>query len=139
MSVDPSAPVAGAIRGGAPDAFRPPHSPIREYYMNRLVIVASLVGATIALPALAQTTKTNPLKMKCEDFIATSETYRPAVVYYIAGVDKMGIAETDTMVEDTATPVNMVVEECQKSPKATVRSKVRAMYKSGKLPLFEHH
>ena len=107
--------------------------------MNRLVIVASLVSATIAIPALAQTSKTNPLKMKCEDFVAVSETYRPAVVYYIAGVDKLGVAETDTMVEDTATPVNMIVQECQKTPKASVRSKVRAMYKSGKLPLFDHH
>ena len=108
--------------------------------MNRLAIVASLVSAAIVMPAWAQTpAKTNPLKMKCEDFVAVDEAYRPAVVYYLAGVDRLGITETDTMVEDTATPVGVLVAECQKTPKASVRSKVRTMYKSGKLALFEHH
>jgi acid stress chaperone HdeA len=108
--------------------------------MNRKVIAACLLGAVIALPASAQNPhKTNPLKMKCEDFIAVDEVYRPAVVYYLAGVDKLGIAETDTMTVDTATPVAALVAECQKTPKASLHTKVRTMYKSGQLAIFDHH
>ncbi|TDY38848.1 HdeA/HdeB family chaperone [Paraburkholderia rhizosphaerae] len=108
--------------------------------MSRKVFVACLLGAVIAMPAFAQTPhRTNPMKMKCEDFIAVDEAYRPAVVYYLAGVDKMGIAETDTMTVDTATPIAALVAECQKTPKASLRTKVRTMYKSGQLALFDHH
>jgi acid stress chaperone HdeA len=108
--------------------------------MKRKAIVACLLGAVVALPAFAQTPqKTNPTKMKCEDFIAVDEAYRPAVVYYLAGVDKLGITETDTMTVDTATPVAALVAECQKTPKASLRTKVRSMFKSGQLKLFEHH
>jgi acid stress chaperone HdeA len=77
--------------------------------------------------------------MKCEDFVAVGDAYRPAMVYYVAGVDKLGVSETDTMVEDTATPVATIVAECQKAPKASFRSKVREMYKSGQIALFDHH
>lgn len=108
--------------------------------MNRKMMVACLLGAVIAIPASAQTQqKTNPMKMKCEDFLAVDEAYRPAVVYYLAGVDKLGITETDTMTVDTATPVAIIVGECQKTPKASLRTKVRSLYKSGQLKLFEHH
>lgn len=102
-------------------------------------IVALLLGSVIALPSWAQApTKTNPLKMNCEDFLAVGDVYRPAVVYYILGVDKLGVTETDTMVEDTATPVAIIVTECQKAPKASLHTKVREMYKSGQIKLFEH-
>ncbi|GAB7522627.1 HdeA/HdeB family chaperone [Paraburkholderia sp. 2C] len=112
--------------------------------MNRKVMVACLLGSVIAavtaIPASAQSPqKTNPMKMKCEDFLAVDEAYKPAVVYYIAGVDKLGITETDTMTVDTATPIAVLVGECQKSPKASLHTKVRSMYKSGQLKLFEHH
>ncbi|MGF6880401.1 HdeA/HdeB family chaperone [Paraburkholderia sp. MM5477-R1] len=108
--------------------------------MKRFVTATCLLGAVIVMPALAQApTKMNPLKMKCEDFVAMDEAYRPAAVYYVAGVDKLGITETDTMVEDTATPIGVLVSECQKSPKASFRTKVRQMYKSGQLALFDHH
>ncbi|WP_321915221.1 MULTISPECIES: HdeA/HdeB family chaperone [unclassified Paraburkholderia] len=103
-------------------------------------VVALLLGSALALPSWAQApTKTNPLKMKCEDFLAVGEVYRPAVVYYLVGVDKLGVTETDTMVEDTATPVAAIVAECQKAPKASLHTKVKEMYKSGQIKLFEHH
>jgi acid stress chaperone HdeA len=108
--------------------------------MKRTIIAALLLGSALVVPAMAQApAKANPLKMKCEDFLAVDEAYRPAVVYYVAGVDKVGITETDTMVEDTATPIAAIVAECQKSPKASFHAKVRQMYKSGQITLFDHH
>ncbi|RZF27923.1 HdeA [Paraburkholderia sp. UYCP14C] len=108
--------------------------------MHRSAICALLLGSALAVTAFAQApTKANPMKMKCEDFLAVGEVYRPALVYWVAGVDKVGITETDTMVEDTATPVAAVVAECQKDPKASFHEKVRKMYKSGQIKLFDHH
>jgi acid stress chaperone HdeA len=104
------------------------------------IVVALLLGSAMAMSSWAQApTKTNPLKMKCEDFLAVGDVYRPAVVYYLVGVDKLGVMETDTMVEDTATPVAAIVAECQKAPKASLHTKVREMYKSGQIKLFDHH
>ena len=108
--------------------------------MNCTVILTLVLGLAIASPALAQApNKMNPMKMKCEDFLAVGEVYRPALVYYVAGVDKVGVTETDTMVEDTATPVAAIVAECQKAPKASFHQKVRQMHKSGQITLFDHH
>jgi acid stress chaperone HdeA len=107
--------------------------------MNRTLIGSFFLAVAVALPAWAQAPTTNPMKMKCEDFVAVGDAYRPAMVYYVAGVDKLGVGGTDTMVEDTATPIAMVVAECQKTPKASFPAKVRQMLKSKQLVLFEHH
>jgi acid stress chaperone HdeA len=99
------------------------------------------VAICLALPlaASAQETKVTPAKMTCADFTAVDEAYRPALVYWVAGVDKLGVRETDTVVIDTAHPVGEAVfAECQKDPKASFMSKVRAMVKAKKIALFEH-
>ncbi len=108
--------------------------------MNRTVVTALALGLGFALPALAQTSaQMSPAKMKCEDFVAVDAVYQPALVYWVAGVDHLGIRETDTMVVDTATPVALVVSECKKTPKAMFKTKVRELYKSGQITLFDHH
>ncbi|MFM0340134.1 HdeA/HdeB family chaperone [Paraburkholderia fungorum] len=102
--------------------------------------LALALGLGLALPALAQTGKAmNPSKMKCEDFVAVDAAYQPALVYWVAGVDHLGVKETDTMVVDTATPVAVIVGECKKTPKASFKAKVRALYKGGQITLFDHH
>jgi acid stress chaperone HdeA len=110
----------------------------RESIMKHTLIAAFVLA--LALPAWAQKApEMSPAKMKCEDFIAVDEAYQPALVYWVAGVDKLGVLETDTMVVDTATPVAVIVGECKKTPKASFKSKVRALYKSGQITLFDHH
>ncbi|MFL9911184.1 HdeA/HdeB family chaperone [Paraburkholderia sp. RL17-337-BIB-A] len=108
--------------------------------MKYTVIAALALGFGCTLPALAQTGKEmSPAKMKCEDFVAVDSVYQPALVYWVAGVDHLGVRETDTMVVDTATPVAAIVAECKKTPKASFKTKVRALYKSGQVTLFDHH
>lgn len=108
--------------------------------MKRTLIATLIAGLGFALSAWAQTPmQMSPSKMKCEDFIAVDAQYQPALVYWVAGVDKLGIRETDTMVVDTATPVAVIVGECKKTPKASFKSKVRELYKSGQINLFDHH
>jgi acid stress chaperone HdeA len=108
--------------------------------MKHTLIGTLVLGFGFALPAWAQTpTEMSPAKMKCEDFVAVDAVYQPTLVYWVAGVDKLGIRETDTMVVDTATPIAVIVGECKKTPKASFKSKVRALYKSGQINLFDHH
>ncbi|QCP53047.1 HdeA [Trinickia violacea] len=108
--------------------------------MNRSLISSILAGLVVAQPALAQTAAPmSPAKMTCEEFVAVDDAYRPTLVYWVAGVDKLGIRETDTMVVDTATPIGIVVDECKKTPKMAFKTKVRELYKSGRINLFEHH
>ncbi len=106
--------------------------------MKHTLIGPLVLGLSFAVPAAAAT-QMNVSKMKCADFVAVDEQYRPALVYWVAGADHLGVIETDTMVEDTATPVAAIVAECQKTPQMMFKSKVRQMYSSGKLALFDHH
>ena len=108
--------------------------------MKHTLIATLALGLGLALPVVAQTGKPmSPAKMKCEDFVAVDVAYQPALVYWVAGVDHLGVLETDTMVVDTATPIAAIVAECKKTPKASFKNKVRAMYKSHQIALFEHH
>jgi acid stress chaperone HdeA len=105
--------------------------------MKVLAVVACLF---VAHAASAQEKPLSPAKMSCADFVSVDEVYRPALVYWVAGVDKLGVRETDTMVVDTAHPVGeAVVEECKKDPHARFMSKVRTMIKSNQIALFDHH
>jgi acid stress chaperone HdeA len=105
--------------------------------MKVLAIVACLF---LAHAASAQEKQLSPAEMSCADFVSLDEVYRPALVYWVAGVDKLGVKETDTMVIDTAHPVGeAVAEECKKDPHAPFMSKVRSMIKAHKIALFEHH
>jgi acid stress chaperone HdeA len=101
-----------------------------------LIVVASLAAVQVAS---AQETKVTPAKMTCADYASVDEVYRPALVYWVAGVDKLGVKETDTMVVDTAHPVaETVAQACTEDPQAPFMSKVRSMIKAKKISLFAH-
>jgi len=108
--------------------------------MKYLKVLAIAGCFFVAHAASAQEKPLSPAKMSCADFVAVDEVYRPALVYWVAGVDKLGVKETDTMVVDTAHPVGeTVMEECKKDPHARFMSKVRSMIKANKIALFDHH
>ncbi|WP_322046458.1 HdeA/HdeB family chaperone [Paraburkholderia sp. J67] len=104
---------------------------------------AALVAALCVSPlAFADTTQpvttASPAKMTCSEFLAVDDAYKPALVYWVSGVDKLGVSETVTTVVDVATPVAVVVGECQKAPHVPLANKVHDLYKSGRLALFQH-
>jgi acid stress chaperone HdeA len=108
--------------------------------MTSIKILTVVVSLFVAHAASAQEKPLSPAKMSCADFVSVDEVYRPALVYWVAGVDKLGVKETDTMVVDTAHPVGeAVVEECRKNPHAPFMSKVRSMIKTNETALFDHH
>jgi acid stress chaperone HdeA len=98
--------------------------------------LVALCGLVMASTTFAQTPKeVVPSKMKCNEFIATEEEYRPALVYWVAGVDKLGVSENDRLILDTAHPVDEIVTECKKTPDALFMKKVRQMYRSKQITL----
>jgi acid stress chaperone HdeA len=110
--------------------------------MKSLKVLAVVACLFVAHAASAQEKPKpiSPAKMTCADFVAVDEVYRPSLVYWVAGVDKLGVRETDTLVVDTAHPVGeMVAQECRKDPHAPFMSKVRSMIKTNQVTLFDHH
>ena len=108
-------------------------------FMKPAAVLTILIGLAAAQAASAQEKNVSPAKMSCADFVAVDEVYQPALVYWVAGVDKLGVKETDTMVVDTAHPVGeTVVEACTKDPHASFVSKVRSLIKAKKISLFAH-
>ncbi|MGF6935934.1 acid stress chaperone HdeA [Paraburkholderia sp. UCT70] len=108
--------------------------------MKIILIGAFMMGLGLSPIALAKSvTKVQPGRMKCEDFVALDDNYKPALVFWAAGVDRLGVKETDELVMDTARPVALVVEECKKTPKASFMGKIKQLARSGKFNLYDHH
>jgi acid stress chaperone HdeA len=106
--------------------------------MKRIAVAAAVLAGLCVSPfALAQAAKpVKPATMSCGDFLAVEDAYKPALVYWVSGTDKLGVTETVTDVVDTATPVAAIVGECQREPKASFAKKVRDLYKAGRIALF---
>ncbi|MEK6346944.1 MAG: HdeA family protein [Burkholderia sp.] len=105
-----------------------------------LTMVAAFAGIATSNAAFAQAApKTiSPAKMTCADFVTLDDAYKPAVVYWATGVDKLGVRETDQITIDTAHPVaEQVTEECKATPKVKVVDKVRSLAKAGKLSIYK--
>jgi len=92
--------------------------------------ILSFAIAALAVPALASAATDDvktvkPFKMTCQEFLSVSETYKPAVIYWIASVDKLGVRENDQIVVDTPRTVAHVVDACTKAPTHKLADKVR--------------
>lgn len=108
--------------------------------MKPAYVLMTLTCALAAQSVFADDQAVAPMKMTCEQFTQLDDAYRPALVYWVAGVDKLGIKETDRVVVDTAHPVGEIVAtECKKDPNAPFVKKVRSMIKSNQISLFDHH
>ncbi|RFU44844.1 HdeA/HdeB family chaperone [Paraburkholderia sp. DHOC27] len=108
--------------------------------MKRFIVATAMLASLCVSPLVfAQSAKpVKPAEMTCSDFLAVDDAYKPALVYWVSGTDKLGVRETVTTVVDTATPVAAVIGECKQQPTATLSSKVRDLYKKGELELFKH-
>lgn len=107
--------------------------------MNRMVLGTVLMSVCLSQTGFAQTTlRVKPEKMNCEDFLALADNYKPALLYWAAGVSKVDVKPTDELIVDAANPVGLVVDECRKSPKTSFMNKVRQLTKSGRLNVLAH-
>lgn len=107
--------------------------------MKSIVLGIVLTSIGLAQAGFAQTTSTvQPGKMNCEDFLALADNYKPALLYWVAGVNRVDVKATDELVVDATNPVGLVVDECKKSPKASLMTKVRQLTRSGRLNVVAH-
>lgn len=121
--------------------------------MNKLALLTIGISAALASSALAATPTparsaakvdttaktdktarmakgTNPVKMTCEDFLTLEDVAKPKVVYWAEGYDRKGKAEDATVdVETTDSLVPLIIEVCQKEPKASFWRKMKAEFK----------
>jgi acid stress chaperone HdeA len=87
------------------------------------VLSGVLLSTTMITPVLAATHK--PAKMTCEEFVALDDVVKPKVVYWAEGFNRKG-KPVDAIVDIDATDklVPMIVDECQKAPKASFWQKI---------------
>ncbi|MFM0325494.1 HdeA/HdeB family chaperone [Caballeronia glebae] len=108
--------------------------------MKPAKVMLALICICAAGAASAKEAKVAPATMTCADYVQVDEAYKPALVYWVAGVDKLGVKGTETTVIDTAQPVAAIVSEaCMKDPGAKFRTKVHSMVKANQIALFDHH
>jgi hypothetical protein len=88
------------------------------------VLSAVLLSASMISPVFAAATK--PAKMTCEEFVMLDNTVKPNVVYWAEGFNQKG-KPVDAVVDIDATDklVPVLVDECQKTPKASFWRKVK--------------
>lgn len=107
--------------------------------MNRIVLGTVLASISLCQVGLAQTaSRVQPEKMTCQDFLALTDNYKPALLYWVAGANQGEMKATDELVVDAANPVGLVVDECRKSPKASFVGKVRQLSRSRRLSVVDH-
>lgn len=103
-------------------------------------VAVALVGGVTTNMAFAQSTvKTiTPAKMTCADFVTLEDAYKPAVVYWATGVDRLGVRETDQITIDTGHPIaEEITEACRATPKVKIVDKIRTLAKTGKLSIYK--
>jgi hypothetical protein len=88
------------------------------------VLSGVLLSASMISPVFAAVTK--PAKMTCEEFVILDDTVKPNVVYWAEGFNQKG-KPVDAVVDIDATNklVPVLVDECQKTPKASFWQKVK--------------
>ena len=88
------------------------------------VLSGVLLSTTMITPVLAATHK--PAKMTCEEFVMLDDVVKPKVVYWAEGFNRKG-KPVDAVVDIDATDkvVPILVDECQKTPKASFWQKIK--------------
>lgn len=105
----------------------------------RGAVVVAMCGLSGAAFAQSPAKAVSPGKMTCAEFVALEDVYKPAIVYWATGVDKLGVRETEQLTVDTAHPVAAeVAEACKATPHVKIADKVSQLAKKGELSIYKH-
>jgi hypothetical protein len=90
------------------------------------VLSGVLLTAGFAPAVLAATPTHKPARMTCEEYVMLDNVAKPKVVYWAEGFNQKGKAE-DAVIDMAATDklVPILVDECQKTPKASFWEKIK--------------
>lgn len=89
------------------------------------VLTGLLLSATMITPVLAAQHK--PATMTCEKFVALDDVVQPKVVYWNDGFVNSEGKWVDPVVdiEETDQLIPVLITECQKTPKVSVKEKLK--------------
>jgi hypothetical protein len=92
--------------------------------VSMTVLSAVLLSASVTTPVVAATTK--PASMTCQEFAMLDDVVKPKVVYWAEGFSRQG-QPVDAIVDVDATDklIPVIVDECQKTPKASFWEKIK--------------
>jgi hypothetical protein len=95
------------------------------------VMSGVLLSATMLSPVVAATHK--PATMTCEEFVALDDVVQPKVVYWNEGFINSKGKRVDPVVDIEATDqlIPVLITECQKTPKVSLKKKLKEV-KGGK-------
>jgi hypothetical protein len=95
------------------------------------VLSGVLLSATMLSPVIAATHK--PATMTCEEFVALDDVVQPKVVYWNEGFINNKGKRVDPIFDIEATDqlIPVLITECQKTPKASLKEKLKEV-KGGK-------
>ncbi|WP_341312058.1 HdeA/HdeB family chaperone [Paraburkholderia sp. IMGN_8] len=105
--------------------------------MNTSKAAVCLIGVILSAACLADANKEmKPAKMKCEDFIAMDDVYKPQMVYWMDGYNNKGkLQSEDVVVVGQEETVTALIEECKKTPKQSFAKKVKSFFAHAKAPI----
>jgi hypothetical protein len=94
-------------------------------FIRTIVVVSGvMLSAGVTSAALAATYK--PAEMTCEEYVVLDDVVKPSVVYWAEGFNYKG-EPVDAVIDFDATDslVPVIVDECQKTPKASFWEKIK--------------
>lgn len=101
--------------------------------MKKTLVVATLLAASSLSMAATTAAKKPVSQWKCEDFLALDESYQPKAIYFAEGFNKKNKPVDAVMdMDGIEKVVPLVVQECQKAPKASFWDKLKAGWDKAK-------
>lgn len=92
---------------------------------TQTILAGLLLSATMISPVLAAQHK--PATMTCEEFLAVDDVVQPKVVYWNDGfIDNEGKwVDPVVDIEETDQLIPVLITECQKNPKVSMKEKLK--------------
>lgn len=97
------------------------------------LLITAVSGAAIAAEAKKPAPQKPVKQWTCTEFLAIDDEFRPKVVYAATAYSREGKPEEAVIdIEGTEKVTPMIIEECQKAPKASFWHKLKEEWKKVK-------
>jgi acid stress chaperone HdeA len=96
--------------------------------MKRIAVLLAVI--LVPSVAVAAEAKKPVAEWTCEDFLVMDDQFKPKVVYWATAYAKGGKPEASVVdIEGTEKVTPMIIDECQKAPKASFWQKLKGEWK----------
>jgi len=99
---------------------------MKPVHVSVLLLAVSVAAPTMAHPAAKKSVD----RWTCKEFLAIDDQRKPEIVYWTTAYGRGGKPESIAVdVDDTDTLTAIIVNECQRAPKASFWQTVRAEWR----------